>query len=72
MMLYMIEKREILKNEETEEIQEITVEKGLEGTYYVEISSDELKEGMRVVLPKIEAGNSMKELIEMMGADAGL
>lgn len=63
---------EILKNEETEEIQEITVEKGLEGTYYVEISSDELKEGMRVVLPKIEAGNSMKELIEMMGADAGL
>ena len=54
---------EILKNEETEEIQEITVEKGLEGTYYVEISSDELKEGIRVVHPKIEAGNSMKELI---------
>ncbi len=63
---------EILKNEETEEKQEITVEKGLEGTYYVEISSNELKEGMKVVLPKIEAGNSMEDLIEMMGADAGL
>ncbi len=63
---------EILKNEETEEKQEITVEKGLEGTYYVEVSSNDLKEGMKVVLPKIEAGNSMEDLIEMMGADAGL
>lgn len=63
---------EILKNEETEEKQEITVEKGLEGTYYIEISSDELKEGMKVVLPKIEAGSSIEDLIEMMGADAGL
>lgn len=63
---------EILKNEETEEKQEINVEKGLEGTYYVEIISDELNENMQVVLPKIEAGNSLEDLIEMMGADAGL
>lgn len=63
---------EILKDEKTEEKQEINVEKGLEGTYYVEIISDELNENMQVVLPKIEAGNSLEDLIEMMGADAGL
>lgn len=63
---------EILKNSETEEKQEINVEKGLEGTYYVEVISNELNSEMQVVLPKIEAGDSLEELIEMMGADAGL
>lgn len=63
---------EILKDEKTEEKQELTVEKGLEGTYYVEIISNELNENMQVVLPKIEAGNSLEDLIEMMGAEAGL
>lgn len=63
---------EVLKNAETEEKQEITVKKGLEGTYYVEIISNDLKEGMQVVLPKIEAGDSLEELIQMMGPSAGL
>lgn len=63
---------EILKNEETEEKQEIDVKRGLEGTYYVEIKSDELKDGMNVVLPKIEAGDSLENLLQAMGADAGI
>jgi multidrug efflux pump subunit AcrA (membrane-fusion protein) len=63
---------EILKNEETEETEEVDVKRGLEGTYYVEIISSKLKEGMKVVLPKLEAGTSLESLLEAMGADAGL
>ena len=63
---------EILKNEETEEKEELTVETGIEGTYYIEIKSDKLVDGMKVVLPKIDTGNSIEALIEAMGADAGV
>lgn len=63
---------EVLKNPETEEKTEINVEKGLEGIYYVEIISNEIKENTYVVLPKIEAGDSLEELIQMMGPSAGL
>ncbi len=63
---------EILKNEETKEKQELNVKRGLEGTYYVEIESDELKDGMNVVLPKVEAGDSLENLLQAMGADAGI
>lgn len=56
-------------NSETEEL---NVTKGIEGTYYVEIISDKLTDGMKVVLPKKEASNSIEDLIEAMGADAGM
>ena len=63
---------EILKNEETGEKEELDVEVGLEGTYYVEIKSDKLTEGMRVILPEIDTSNSIESLIEAMGADVGV
>ena len=63
---------EILKNEETEEKEELDVETGLESSYYVEIKSDKLTDGMKVVLPKNDNQNSMDTIIQMMGSDAGM
>ena len=63
---------EIAKNETGEEKEELDVQTGIEGSYYIEIISDKLKDGMKIVLPQIDAGDSIENLIEMMGADAGI
>lgn len=63
---------EIAKNDTGEEKEELDVETGIEGSYYIEVISDKLKNGMKVVLPKIDTNNSVEELIEMMGAGAGV
>ncbi len=63
---------EIAKNEEGTEKEELNVQKGLQGTYYTEITSADLKEGMKVVMPTVDAGESVEKLLEMMGADAGM
>lgn len=63
---------EIAKNDTGEEKEELDVTTGIEGSYYIEVISDKLKDGMKVVLPQVDAGNSIESLIEMMGADAGL
>ena len=53
-------------------IEEIDVEIGIEGSYYTEITSSKIKENMYVVVPEIETNNTIKELIQMMGAGAGV
>ena len=63
---------EILKNEETGEKEELDVQVGIEGTYYVEIISDKLTDGMKVVLPEVDTSNSIEAIIEAMGADTGV
>ncbi len=63
---------EIAKNEEGTEKEQLNVQKGLQGTYYTEITSADLKEGMKVVMPTVDAGESVEKLLEMMGADAGM
>lgn len=63
---------EILKDEQTKEKEELKVTTGLESSYYVEISSNKLTNGMKVVMPEVEADNSMEAIVEMMGADAGV
>ena len=63
---------EIAKNDTGEEKEEIDVKTGIEGSYYIEVISDKLKPGMKVVLPKVDTNNSVEELIEMMGAGAGV
>ena len=50
---------EIAKNETGEEKEELDVQTGIEGSYYIEIISDKLKDGMKIVLPKINAGDSI-------------
>lgn len=63
---------EVAKDDTGENKEELNVTLGIEGTYYTEIKSSELKSGMKVVLPKVETGNSVEQLLEMMGADAGI
>lgn len=63
---------EIAKNQSGEEKEQIDVKTGIEGSYYIEIISDKLKEGMKVIIPEIDSGSSVEELIEMMGANAGI
>ncbi len=52
--------------------QEIVITTGVEGNYYQEINSDELKEGMKIVIPEREANSSLQQIIESMGAGAGI
>lgn len=63
---------EILKENSEEETEELNVEVGIEGTYYVEIIAGTLKDGMQVVLPKKDAGTSIEELMQMQGASVGI
>lgn len=53
-------------------IEEIDVEIGIEGSYYTEITSSKIRENMYVVVPEVETNNTIKELIQMMGAGAGV
>lgn len=52
-------------------ISEIDVEVGMEGTYYVEIISSEIKEGMQVLVPTGEENSTVDDLLNMMGSAAG-
>ena len=63
---------EIADNDEGTEKHELTVQKGLEGSLYVEVISDELKDGMKVIVPEVEAGNSLESLLGSMGANGGI
>lgn len=50
----------------------VKVTVGLEGNYYTEIISDDIKEGDVVILPEGDSDNSVNELLNIMGSDAGL
>ena len=62
----------ILKDETTEETEEIDVTTGIEGAYYIEIISDKIHDGMKVVLPDIENDDTVEALLQAMGADGGI
>ncbi len=51
---------------------ELDVDAGLEGTYYTEVRSDKITEGMEVVVPKAGGSDTLNELMNMMGADGGI
>lgn len=50
--------------------EKITVKKGLESDYYVEIISDHIEEGMKVVLPASDNQN-VQDMMEQMGPMGG-
>ena len=50
----------------------VGVTTGLEGTDYIEVISDKLKEGDKVVYEKARTDDSVKDLMNMMGSDAGI
>lgn len=51
---------------------EIEVQVGLESGYYSEIKSDKIKEGMKIVLPKVDDSTTVDELLDSMGATGGI
>lgn len=52
--------------------EELNVQLGLQGSYYVEVISDEIKEGTQILIPDAQGNSSIEELLNMMGADAGI
>ncbi len=60
------------KEGEEPKTREIDVKVGLEGSYYSQIISDEVKEGMTVVLPEDSSGTSVDELLDMVGNAGGV
>ena len=51
---------------------ELDVQIGIEGSYYTEITNGGLAVRDYVVMPETDTKNSIQELINMMGADAGI
>ncbi len=63
---------EVLKEGSENETEELNVQVGIEGTYYVEIISSELKSGMKVVLPKQDTGTAIEDILGIDGPSAGV
>ncbi len=51
---------------------ELDVTVGLQGTYYVEIISDKVTEETEILVPDAQGNSSIEELLNMMGAGAGI
>ncbi len=52
--------------------QELDVQIGLQGTYYVEVISSLIDKNTEILIPDAEGNSSIEELLNMMGADAGI
>ncbi len=59
----------LIRDDNSEEQIPVTI--GLESGYYTEISSDKLKEGLKVKIPKV-SGGGIDDLLNSMGATAGM
>jgi hypothetical protein len=51
---------------------DLDVTVGLQGTYYVEIISDKVSETTEIFVPDAQGNSSIEELLNMMGAGAGI
>lgn len=51
---------------------ELDVEVGIQGTYYVEVICDLIDENTEILIPDAQGNSSIEELLNMMGADAGI
>ena len=72
---YIAVVKNIVKEEGKEdkvETEEVDVTVGIEGTYYSEIVSEKIKEGMEVYISSGSKGESIEALIDMMGSEAGI
>lgn len=52
--------------------EEMNVEMGIQGTYYVEVLSNEITKDTQILIPDAQGNSSIEELLNMMGADAGI
>ena len=52
--------------------EELDVTIGLQGTYYVEVISDAITDATEIFIPDAQGNSSIEELLNMMGATAGI
>ena len=52
--------------------EELDVKIGLQGTYYVEIISDKVSEKTEIFVPDAQGNSSIQELLDALGAGAGI
>lgn len=52
--------------------EELNIEIGIQGTYYIEILSSEITDETQILIPDAQGNSSIEELLNMMGADAGI
>ena len=52
--------------------EELDIKIGLQGTYYVEVISDQVSETTEIFVPDAQGNSSIEELLNMMGAGAGI
>lgn len=50
----------------------VTIVTGIEGTNYIEVLDGNIKKGDEVILAKHDTENSVEDLMNMMGSDAGI
>lgn len=53
-------------------IEELSIDMGIQGTYYVEVISNLINENTEIFIPDAQGNSSIEELLNMMGADAGI
>lgn len=51
---------------------ELNITVGLQGTYYVEIQAEGISEKTKILVPDAQGNSSIEELLNMMGAGAGI
>lgn len=51
---------------------EMDVTVGIQGTYYIEVISPEITDGIQIWIPAAQGTSSLSDLLNMMGADAGI
>lgn len=51
---------------------ELDVKVGIQGTYYVEVIADSISEETQILIPNASGNSSIEELLNMMGAGAGI
>ena len=66
-------KKVITLLKDNDEKEEVEVTLGIESGYYTEIKeNDKLNEGMKIILPNIETGSTLDELLNTMSATGGI
>ena len=67
-----IEKDKSGEEKEIEKERQITVTTGIEGTYYTEIISNEIREGMTVKVPSRTSSSSLQQIMDVLGSSTGM
>ncbi len=69
---YYVEAVQSENEDGTYTTKKITVNKGIESDYYVEVSGSGIEEGLKILVPQTEGSNRLEDLINSSGAMGGV